>query len=336
MRPLLLSCAALLLVVVPQTALADGVLLSEATPVQREQAQSRFRRGKELMDKGSYDEAVAEFRASHDIVASPNTRLELARCMRAAGRLVPAYAELGRTMVEAKELVGEDQRYQRAYDAAAAERAQLEPDLGFVILTIENPSDGTRVVVGGEEIRRAAWSEPAPVVAGSTEIHVQTPGHADLSRSVTLAAGDKMPLTIDAQSAVPLEAPPPVVPVASVAAGPVPIAEHGPDLRPWAYVAGGVGVAGLGTLAIFGVLAQSSYDDLQTACRGALCPAAKHGEISSGKTDEVIANVGLTVGILGAVAGGVLFVLSLPKASPGSSVGLFVSPTEVGLRGDLR
>src|SRR5580658_800818 len=178
MRLVLLPCAALLMAVVPQTAHADGVLLSEATPVQREQAQSRFRRGKELMGKGSYDEAAAEFRPSHDIVASPNTRLELGRCMRAAGRLVPAYAEFGRTMVEAKELVGEDQRYQRAYDAAAAERVQLEPNLGFVILTIENPSEGTRVVVGGEEVRRAAWGEPAPVVAGSTEIRVETPGRS--------------------------------------------------------------------------------------------------------------------------------------------------------------
>src|SRR5579862_9358645 len=170
MRSALQTLVALVLVLAPRAALADGVLLSEATPVQREQAQSRFRRGKELMDKGQYDAAAVEFRASHDIVASPNTRLELGRCMRAAGRLVPAYAEFGRTMVEAKELVGEDQRYERAYDAAAAERAQLEPNLGFVILTIQNPSEGTRVVVGGEEIRRAAWGEPAPVAAGSTEI----------------------------------------------------------------------------------------------------------------------------------------------------------------------
>jgi hypothetical protein len=332
MSRVLVTCSALLLALVPNLAHADGVLLSAATPVQREQAQSRFRRGKELMDKGSYDDAAAEFRASHDIVASPNTRLELGRCMRAAGRLVPAYAEFGRTMVEAKELVGEDQRYQRAYDAAAAERAQLEPNLGFVILTIENPAEGTRVVVGGEEIRRAAWGEPAPVTAGSTEIRVETPGRMGLSRTVTLAAGEKTPLSIDVLSGALLESPP----VVSVVPSPAPEPERASALRPWAYVAGGVGVAGLGTLALFGALAQSSYADLQTSCHGASCPPAKQGEISSGRTDEVVANVGLAIGIAGAVAGGVLFVLSLPKASPASSVGLFVSPTEVGLRGDIR
>src|ERR1019366_4725480 len=57
---------------------ADGVLPAAATAVQREQAQSRFVRGKDLMARQSYDAALVEFRASHDIVSSPNTRLELA------------------------------------------------------------------------------------------------------------------------------------------------------------------------------------------------------------------------------------------------------------------
>ena len=115
---------------------ADGVLPAHATPVQREQAQARFMRGKEFLAKKQFEQAVAEFRASHDIVASPNTRLELARCLLAMGKPLAAYAELGRTAVEAKELKAEDNRYERAYEAAQAERAELEPTLGFVRLTI--------------------------------------------------------------------------------------------------------------------------------------------------------------------------------------------------------
>src|SRR5579884_1681230 len=76
---------------------ADGVLPAAATPVQREQAQSRFLRGKDLLSKKRYDEALSEFRASHEIVASPNTRLEIARCLQGMGKTVEAYAELGRT-----------------------------------------------------------------------------------------------------------------------------------------------------------------------------------------------------------------------------------------------
>src|ERR1700734_950182 len=141
-RIVLVATLAALIATVPTSARGDGVMPAAATPVQREQAQARFARGKDLLAKKQFEAALVEFRASHEIVGSPNTRLELARCLRVMGRLVAAYAELGRAAVEAKELVVQDNRYQRAFDSATAERAEIEPQLGFVSLTIENPSDG--------------------------------------------------------------------------------------------------------------------------------------------------------------------------------------------------
>ena len=91
-------------------AAADPV---NATPVQREQAQARFMRGKLFFDAKKYSEALTEFRASLDIVASPNTRLALARCFREMGKLVEAYVELGRASVEGKELAGHDRVTER-------------------------------------------------------------------------------------------------------------------------------------------------------------------------------------------------------------------------------
>jgi hypothetical protein len=328
MRSRLVLAAAFVAVVasVSRPARADGVMPAVATPVQREQAQARFARGKELLGKKQYDAALTEFRASHEIVGSPNTRLELARCLRAMGRLVAAYAELGRTAVEAKELVGQDNRYQRAFDSATAERAEIEPQLGFVALTIQNPADDTKVTVGGEEIRRAAWAEPAPAVAGETEVLVETPGHGPVKRTVTLVAGQKTALTVDAMSgdlpAAPATPPP----------GPASEPSNSP-LRTWAYVAGGVGVAGLVTFAVGGLMARSTYNDLNGACNGGPCPADKSGEISSGKTQQTIANVGVGVGIAGVAAGATLFALSLSKPAPGPSAGLVVSPGWMGVRG---
>ncbi|HEX8794877.1 MAG TPA: tetratricopeptide repeat protein [Polyangiaceae bacterium] len=310
-------------------ALADGVLPDVATPVQREQAQQRFARGKELMAKKDYAGALTEFRASHEIVASPNTRLEISRCLRGAGNLVAAYVELGRTGVEAKELLAQDNRYQKAYDAATAERAEIEPKLGFVTLNVQNASDATTVTVGGEEIRRAAWGEPAPVAPGATEVVVSTPGHPPAKRTATLAAGQKSTLTIDAMAGEASAPPPPPEPepVAQVDTG-----SSRASLRPWAYVAGGVGAAGLVTFGIFAVMAKSTYDDLDKACNGGPCPASKNGEISSGKTQQLVANVGLGVGIAGVALGATLFVLSMPKSTPGAGAALAVTPT--GLRVD--
>jgi hypothetical protein len=335
MRVRLLLSATMIALVLGQTypAHADGVLPAAATPVQREQAQGRFLRGKDLMTKKHYDQALVELRASHDIVTSPNTRLQIARCLLAMGRMVDAYAELGRTAVEAKELTGEDNRYQRAYDAATAERAEIEPKLGFVSLTIDNPSDGTQVTVGGEEIRRAAWSEPAPVQAGATEIVVLTPGHDPITRTVTVAAGEKTSLTIDARSGIPevvASAPPPP------AEQPSPSPARGESwMRTGAFVAGGVGVLGLATFAIFGVMARSTYDDLNGACGGGPCTADKVDEISSGRTKQTIANIGLGFGIVGVAAGATLFVVSLPRGRQASSALLVVSPWWIGVRGNL-
>jgi hypothetical protein len=298
--------------------------------VQREQAQSRFLRGKDQLTKHRYEDALAEFRASHDIVASPNTRLEIARCLLAMGKLVAAYAELGRTVVEAKELRAEDKRYDRAYDAATAERSELQPKLGFVSLTIQNPSEETRVTVGGEEIRRAAWGEPAPVMAGTTPVVVSTPAHADVTRSVTLAAGSTASLTIDAQSGATEKASAPAV----AAVPSEPSAKPSP-LRPYAYVASGVGVAGLVTFAVAGAMAHSTYADLEKSCGSGACPGSKDGEISSGKTQQTVANVGLVVGLVGVAAGATLFVLSLHHDAPGPAAAVVVGPAWLGVRGTL-
>jgi hypothetical protein len=303
----------------PASAFADGVLPSAATPVQREQAQAKFLRGRDLFSQKKFDEALAEYKASIEIVASPNTRLQISRTLRAMGKFVAAYAELGRTLVEAKELTAQDNRYQRAYDAAIQERTELQPLLGFVSLTVQNPTEGTRILVGTEEIRPAAWTEPVPIYGGKADIEVDTPGHAPVKVPVNVAPGAKADLTIDAQSGAleaTAEAPPPPPPPAAPPPPPPPPQRSMTPLRLGAYVAGGVGVIGLATFAIFGAMAGSTYSDLQSACGGGPCPPSKADEISSGKTQQVVANVGLGVGIVGLAAGGTLFVLSLKKSAP--------------------
>jgi hypothetical protein len=320
----------------PVGAAADGALPDVATPVQREQAQARFVRGRELMNKKSYDQALVEFRASHEIVASPNTRLEIARCLRAAGKLVAAYAELGRTSVEAKELLAQDNRYQKALDAAVAERKEIEPQLGFVILTVQNATDDTKITIDGEELRRAAWAEPVPVTPANSQIVVTTPGHGPVTQTVTVAAGQKQSLTIDALAGAPDDTPQPTAPPPAADTAPPSSSD---SMRRWSYVAGGVGAAGLLTFTIFGLIAKSTYDDLNSACQGGPCPSSKSGEISSGKTQQTVANVGLVLGALGLGTGVTLFVLSMPKSEPAApkgepaSTSLVLSPGWAGVAG---
>ena len=49
-------------------------------------------------------------------------------------------------------------------------------------------------------------------------------------------------------------------------------------------------------------MARSTYNDSNSACHGGPCPSDKDGEISSGKTQQTVANVALAVGVVGAAA----------------------------------
>jgi hypothetical protein len=309
---------------------AAGVDPSRATAVQREQAQARFAKGKKLLSQHKREQALTEFRASHEIVASPNTRLLVARCLLEMGRLVEAYAELGRTLAEAQELQKEDSRYSKTAESALDERHALAPKLGFASVTLHNAGLDTKLMVAEEEIRRAAWSEPVPLAPGTTEMRIETPGRPVVRKSITVAAGETIALTLDAGAPRLAAAPKPVSTPAFVAP-----ASPSTGLRPFAYVAGGIGVLGLATFGIAGGMARSKYNQLDRECGGP-CPDAREDEIASGRTQQTIANVGLVVGLVGIASGVTLFVLSRPGAAASApNTAVVATPNWVGVRGAL-
>ena len=171
----LAACIIATALTAPLAARASGVDPDAATPVQREQAQARFGRGRQLFLEKKFGEALVEFQGSHDIVASPNARLYIAHCRRELGELVAAYEEFGRAATEARERTPGDPRYAKTAEAAARERDAIAPRLGFLTLTVENATPETKLTIAGEEIKSAAWGETAPVLPGAPEIVAETP-----------------------------------------------------------------------------------------------------------------------------------------------------------------
>lgn len=294
----------LALVLAAPAARAAGVTPAAATPVQREQAQSRFLKGRDLCNARKHEAGVAELSASLDIVASPNTRLVLARCLRDMGRVVAAYVELGRTSVEAKELVRDDTRYEKAGIAAAEERAQLLPKLGFVEVSVAHAGPETVLKVGGETVRRGGWDEPLPVMPGDSVVRVETEGHEPIIQAITVAAGEHKAITLDAAADGPT-----TTADAAPATTVVTRTEPASPLRPVAFASAGVALAGLGTFAVLGLLANKTYGDLEDACGSTRCPPGHEGDISRGRTEQTIANVGLVVFGVAAVTSVTLFVI---------------------------
>ncbi len=313
---------------------AAGVAPGTETPVQRFQAEQRFFRGKGFYQQKKYDEALVELHASLDIVQSPNTRLLIARCLRDKGSLVAAYVEFGRAAIAARELAAVDARYTNAAKGAEDDRAALEEKIGFVTVTVQNATDDSKMTIAGEEIRRAAWGDPAPVLPGTTEIVVETSGRPTVRKSVTVASKQKQSITIDAAGGTTAATPPTDATPTSVAVAPK---SERASLRTYAYVAGGVGAAGLLTFVVAGVMANSTYSGLQSDCANGHCPPSKSDSISSGKTQQTIANVGLVFGILGAAAGTTLYVLSMPSKTSHEEprAGIVVGPGYIGVRGSM-
>jgi hypothetical protein len=332
-------------------AMAAGVEPTAATPAQVAQAQKQFERGRGYVAKKEYDKALTEFRASFDIVASPNTRFSIARALRDMGNFAEAYAEFGRTIAEASALAAKEARYQQTADAAASERGDLESKIALVTFTVAHAAPDSTLKVGAREVPQSDWSEPVPIAPGSVDAIVSTGGREAARTSLTVTAGEKKNVTLDAA----LPAPPPVVappapttapdpndspfaagkPLPEAPKAPPAEAPHPTNLRPHAYVAGGVAAAGFVTFAIFGALEKGTFSNLQDQCHGGPCGPDHASDISSGRTQQTVANVGLVVGIVGLAAGVVLFVVSRPSKSPGTGTAIVVGPSFIGVRGSL-
>lgn len=342
-RSILAVSALSVAVLASPLASAAGADPSSATPAQKKEAMDHFTAGKQAFEVKNYEKAVAELRASLDVVDSPNARLELARALRDGGKLADAWAEYERVVQDATKMAAKEPRYAKTADAATTERTDVEAKLAFVLVTVAHAPKDAVLKVGGKSVPQDDWDEPIVAPAGACDVVLSDASGKELARQTVMATvGQKLPVDLDAQPA-PQAAP------ASTAIAPEDKPDNGPppadtapppsssgrsSLRPWAYVAGGVGVAGLAAFTVFGLMSNSDYSDLQNSCHPG-CPANKSSEIDNGKTYQLIANIGLGVGIVGVAAGATLFVLSLGGKSAPATTGLVVGPSFVGVRGTL-
>jgi hypothetical protein len=349
LRLLVASCALAGTLAAPAIALAAGVSPVDATAEQRKEATGHFAAGKQALAVGNLEKAIDELRASLAVVDSPNARLELARALRDSGKPADAWLEYGRAAEIAKQLAPKEERYAKTAEAALNERVDVEGKVAFVAVTVANAPDGAVMKVGGRVVAPEEWKAPLAVSPGNVELVLtDSAGNEIARRTASTSIGQTTPVSLDAAPAAP---PPPEKATADVSdddkpggASPPPPPETPASQpsdptkwRPLAYFAGGVGVAGLASFTVFGLLSNSTYNDLQKTCPNG-CPPGKHSEIDNGITQQNVANVSLAVGLVGLAAGTTVLLLSLPARSS-VKASLVVAPTYqggyLGVRGSL-
>jgi hypothetical protein len=330
--------------------------VEQATTDQKRAAQQTFEQGSKAFSEKRYEDAIAQFRASYDIVASPNTYVMLGRALRGAGRPVEAYETLLEASERAREIAKTQPRYAKAAEVADAELGSLRVEIALVSVRVEGV-DRADVTAGGKPIPEQRYTG-FPVVPGSLKVVARAADGRSAEQTVVTQAGgsheavlrfaEPKPAEPPPPAAAPTAAPPPPAVSANVGAT-LPPSEHpqadtGPpseraSLAPWAWVATGVGVAGFATFAAAGLMARGTEGDLEAACANDLCPADQRDTVDRGKREQTIANIGLVVGAVGAVTAVTLFVLDQNRESAarlrGRRVDLAVGPGWAGLRGRL-
>jgi hypothetical protein len=340
-----LACAALIVAPVltgggAAFALPPGAAPPSPADVQR--ATSLFVRATELFKTRRFVPALEQFKQSYALVASPNSHLYMARCLAAIGESRAAWLEFDRTAGEAS---ADGPKYAPTHDSALQERDELLSKLALVTVAVQAGDPAMSVKVGVYEVPPDRWGKPYPIEPGTVDVVVQVPGRAPVVQQVTVRRGERREVAINGAA---------LGPVAGPGVGPGPGGGGGGGgspsgggvngLRIGAFVAAGIGVAGFALFGAEGSMSSSTYNSLNTTCGGkAGCPAAASDRttvnnlISTGKSQQLLANVGLGIGIAGVAAGATLFVLSLRKRpasdAGGPSADLVVGPTWLGARG---
>jgi hypothetical protein len=302
---------------------ASGAPRGARVDKSKEVAQKVYVEGVDHYRAGRYAEALAAFRASYEMVPSPNSHLMVARTLREHGQLVDAYVEFGRVVLEADAAAEQDVKYLSAAQASRAERAKLRARIAMVTVYVKDPPADVKVVVGDRVIERESWGRPIAMVPGALVARATAGGRPDQRQEIVAVPGGELVVPFDfgdaarptasepptAAPAKPAKSEPPFPPYDGLEIPRQPAKEpRPPPDRTWAYVSFGAGAAGLATFVAFGVVNESVFNSLHSKCPNGRCDPSLASEADKGRRAQTIANVGFGVAVVGGTVGAILLV----------------------------
>jgi hypothetical protein len=105
---------------------------------------------------------------------------------------------------------------------------------------------------------------------------------------------------------------------------------------PWLYVAGGIGVVGVGVGATAGVLAMGDKNILESECIGPACSARGKEAADRGKTEAIVSTVAFGVGAAALVTTLIVFLVDRAHGqgshARSGAPSIYVAGDEVGWR----
>lgn len=295
------------LVIAVVVLVATATFVRPAVAEGDEAARQKYKDALRLHDDGKCDQALPMFREVAERLNSPNARLYVGRCLHQLGRVAEAYDALTVALEEATQRAQTEERYAKTRDAALAERGIVAIKVGLLTIQVPKQPPGLVVSLNGEAIELRRLGKPLAVEPGEQVVSALAAGHERFERNVTLSGGGAETVTVEltASQTSPDDEPLPDETAPTT----------GGEVRIAGFFVAGLGVAGWATFAISGLLAQDKYDTTYEACGGQHCTdPAYSDDISTGRTLETVANVGLVIGIVGVLAGSAMIVFGGPTS----------------------
>jgi tetratricopeptide (TPR) repeat protein len=287
-------------------------------------ADTLFREGRAAFDKGDYATACAKFEASQAADPAPGTLLNLGVCEERMGKLVAAQRHLAELNLGAAGKRGERDKY------ADELRAKIEARIARLTLTLAPGAPTDTAARDAEGEAPLKLGEALPFDPGAHEIIVSASGRPEVRFKITLAEGARETREIAPGAAA--EAPRPIAPLPDTS-------DDGRKLRrTLGFVAGGVGVAGLGLAITTGIVLESKKSALDKHCPNKQCDPTGVKLLADDRSTPLVAvnMVGWIAGVAGLGAGTVLLLTSRTPAPATGRVSPVFGPGYGGLAVDGR
>lgn len=271
-----------------------GVPVEAASDADRAEALEQYRLGVGLLESGQPDGALQLFLASFEKVASPNSRLMVARTLAELGRHPEAFQQFQLVVQESERLAKGLPKYERTLEAARAELAALAPRVALMKLEVDG-----QVSVAGRVLDRSAWDDLIPMAPGKVTIRFTLNNGQTVEETVDLQAGATNQIVLD----VPKRRVEPPQQMTTSSPG-------GESVVPYetlAWVGAGTALVGITGFTVFGLMNNGKFNDLEERCDGSSCPLSLWNDAENGRTLQTLANVSLGIGLVGAAAGAYFF-----------------------------
>jgi PEGA domain len=299
----------------------------DASAAETAAARSLAVEGLRLAQANNCADAVPKLERAEKLYHSAVVASRLGECYVSVGRLVEGTEVLRKVLREplpadaTPALSKALDRAQRALDAA-------KPRIAGLTLKVAAVPD-MHVKIDGKPLPSALLDSEVPTDPGEHSIEVSAPGYLRSGARISVTDGEKKSVTLtlwrdpnavvapapksEAAALVPTSAPAaseaePRAPVASSS----PATARGPN-RTAAYLALGIGAAGVAAGGVLGVLTLQRHEDLQGRCPNDVCASDQQSNLDGAKQLGNFSTIAFGVGGAGLVLGSVLFFTADPS-----------------------